>query len=73
MLPPVTARFTVLSGLRSLLVHGKESDMLSDETANIMISNLAFGSLTDIEGTGHGIPGDNPVAFEKAIGDFLKR
>jgi len=50
-----------------------QSGTLSDETANIVISNLAFGSLTDIEGTGHGIPGDNPVAFEKAIGDFLKR
>ena len=46
--------------------------MLSGETANIMINSLASGSLIDIEGAGHGIPGDNPEALEKAIGDFLK-
>ena len=55
----------------SLLVHGMESDMLYDETAQRETDNLAFGSVVDIEHAGHSVPGDNPEAFEAAVCNFL--
>jgi esterase len=55
----------------TLLLHGMESDMLSLETAQREADTLVFGSLVDIEHTGHSIPGDNPQAFELAVRNFL--
>ena len=56
----------------ALLIHGAESDMLAAEVAQAMVGNLAFGSVIDVEGAGHSVPGDNPETFEAAIHDFLR-
>jgi pimeloyl-ACP methyl ester carboxylesterase len=56
----------------ALLIHGTESDMLAAEVAQTMAGSLAFGSVIDVEGAGHSVPGDNPEAFEAAVRDFLK-
>jgi len=55
----------------TLLLHGLESDMLSRETAQRVTHTLVFGSVVDIERAGHGVPGDNPGAFEVAVRRFL--
>lgn len=55
----------------TLLLHASESDMLSADVAQQMSDNLAFGSLIEIPNAGHGIPGDNPEAFEEAVRNFL--
>jgi len=56
----------------ALLIHGAESDMLAAEVAQAMGGSLAFGSVIDVEGAGHSVPGDNPEAFEAAVRDFLR-
>jgi pimeloyl-ACP methyl ester carboxylesterase len=56
----------------ALLIHGAESDMLADEVAQTMAGSLAFGSVIDVEGAGHSVPGDKPEAFEAAVRDFLR-
>jgi len=55
----------------TLLLHGMESDMLSRSTAQRVTHTLVFGSVADIECAGHGVPGDNPDAFEMAVRRFL--
>jgi pimeloyl-ACP methyl ester carboxylesterase len=55
----------------SLVLHGSESDMLLTGVAERASSALPFGSLVEIEGAGHSIPGDNPKAFEAAVRQFL--
>jgi len=55
----------------TLLLHGMESDILSRETAQRVTHTLVFGSVVDIERAGHGVPGDNPDAFEVAVRRFL--
>ncbi len=45
--------------------------MLSRETAQKEADTLVFGSVVDIERAGHGVPGDNPDAFEVAVRRFL--
>jgi pimeloyl-ACP methyl ester carboxylesterase len=57
----------------TLVIHGAGSDMLADEVAQAMADTLASGSVIDIEGAGHSVPGDNPEAFESAVGNFLRR
>ena len=56
----------------ALLIHGAESDMLAAEVAQSMAGGLTFGSVIDVEGAGHSVPGDNPEAFEAAVRDFLR-
>ena len=56
----------------ALLIHGAESDMLAAEVAQAMAGSLAFGSVIDVEGAGHSVPGDNPEVFEAAVRDFLR-
>jgi len=55
-----------------LLLHGSESDMLDAKVAGMMVNRLMFGHLLDIERAGHGVPGDNPEAFESSVLSFLK-
>jgi pimeloyl-ACP methyl ester carboxylesterase len=56
----------------ALLIHGAESDMLAAEVAQTLAGSLAFGSVIDIEGAGHSVPGDNLEVFEIAVCDFLR-
>jgi pimeloyl-ACP methyl ester carboxylesterase len=56
----------------ALLIHGAESDILAAEVAQTMAGSLAFGSILDVEGAGHSVPGDNPEAFETVVRDFLR-
>lgn len=57
----------------TLLVHGVESDFLTDETAQAMIEAMPNGALVNIDGAGHDAPLDNPGGFESAVRDFLQR
>lgn len=56
----------------ALLIHGTESDMLTVKVAQVVAGHMSFGSLAEVDGAGHGIPGDNPEAFEARVRDFLK-
>ena len=55
----------------ALVVHGAESDLLLPEVARRMVKTLPFGSLVNIDHAGHGVPGDDPAAFEAAVWRFL--
>jgi pimeloyl-ACP methyl ester carboxylesterase len=55
----------------TLVVHGQESDILLAEVAQRVADTLPFGLLVDVDSAGHGIPGDNPEAFEVAVRNFL--
>lgn len=55
----------------TLIVRGKESDILAPETAQRMVETLPCGKLVEIEGAGHTIPDDNPEALAAAVRDFL--
>ena len=55
----------------TLLIHGRESDLLTAESARRTVNALAFGSLLDIDNAGHNVPGDNPAAFESTVKRFL--
>ena len=55
----------------TLLVRGGESDILDREIAEEMERRLPSCQLVEIEKAGHRVPGDNPIAFEAALGRFL--
>lgn len=55
----------------TLVMRGVESDILSPEVAQRMLSLLPDGHFVEIPDSGHPIPIDNPLAFEKAVRDFL--
>jgi pimeloyl-ACP methyl ester carboxylesterase len=55
----------------TLVVHGQESDILLAEVAHRVVDTLPFGLLVDVDSAGHGVPGDNPEAFELAVRNFL--
>jgi len=55
----------------TLILHGKESDMLTREVADRMAERLIMGSVIDIDNAGHSILGDNPAAFTQATLNFL--
>lgn len=55
----------------TLVMRGSDSDILSPEVAERMLSLLPKGHYVEIPDSGHPIPMDNPEAFEKAVRDFL--
>jgi pimeloyl-ACP methyl ester carboxylesterase len=55
----------------TLLVRGAESDVLSEATAKRMIDGLPAARLVEVAGAGHTVPGDQPVAFQSLLGEFL--
>ncbi len=57
----------------TLLLHGAESDLLTNETAQDMVDVIPHCSLANIDGAGHDVPLDNPGAFESAAREFLQR
>jgi esterase len=55
----------------TLVVRGAESNMLSPQTAAKMNHTLKDSRLVEIPKAGHLVQGDNPIAFERAVRDFL--
>lgn len=55
----------------TLVVRGAESNMLSVQTAMKMQQTLADGRFVEVPHAGHLVQGDNPVAFEQVVRDFL--
>ncbi len=55
----------------TLVVRGAESYILSEQTANKMMATVANSQLVEVPNAGHLVQGDNPVAFEKVVRDFL--
>ncbi|MFN0089605.1 MAG: alpha/beta fold hydrolase [Acidimicrobiales bacterium] len=55
----------------TLIVRGKESDILSPQTAAKMQAVLADSRFAEVPGAGHLVPGDNPVVFERVVREYL--
>jgi pimeloyl-ACP methyl ester carboxylesterase len=56
----------------TLLVHGKESDLVSDDTAREFLDLVPSARYLDIAGSGHMIVGDRNDAFAAGLLDFLR-
>jgi pimeloyl-ACP methyl ester carboxylesterase len=55
----------------TLLVQGRESDILDDTIAAKMIDAQPRAKLAVVPEAGHTVPGDQPEAFLRLISDFL--
>jgi pimeloyl-ACP methyl ester carboxylesterase len=55
----------------TLIVRGAESNILSAQTATKMCNTIKDGRLVEVPKAGHLVQGDNPVAFERVVRDFL--
>ena len=54
-----------------LLVRGADSDVLSPEIAKRMLDENLNTRFAEVPGAGHTVPGDQPVAFQALLSDFL--
>ena len=65
----------LLSQIRcpTLILRGGESDVLSVDTCQKMLTRIPDGRWVDIPGAGHMVLEDNPEACNAALLDFLKR
>lgn len=54
-----------------LLVRGGNSDILTSQTAKKIVAAVKSCSFAEVPNAGHLVQGDNPVAFEKAVRQFL--
>jgi len=59
--------------LPTLLVRGKQSDVLSEEGAQRFLALAPDTEYADISGAGHMVAGDRNDAFSGAVLDFLRR
>lgn len=57
----------------SLVVRGRESDLLSPEGAKELLELLPRGEFVDVSGAGHMVAGDRNDIFTRAVMDFLDR
>ncbi len=57
----------------TLLVRGRESDVLSREGVNEMLATAPHAEFVDVSGAGHMVAGDRNDAFTAAVADFLRR
>jgi esterase len=55
----------------TLLVRGELSDVLSEEIAKRMLDDQPRARLALVAGAGHTVPGDQPVAFQSLLREFL--
>jgi pimeloyl-ACP methyl ester carboxylesterase len=55
----------------TLVVRGAYSDLLSPDTARLMVARGHDVRLVEVPDAGHGVPVDNPRAFRRAVTDFL--
>lgn len=54
-----------------LLVRGADSDVLSPEIAKRMLEENLNTRFAEVPGAGHTVPGDQPIAFQILLSDFL--
>jgi non-heme chloroperoxidase len=59
--------------LPTLLVRGRESDILSDEGVREFLAHLPHAQYVDVGGAGHMVAGDRNDAFTQAVRSFLAR
>jgi pimeloyl-ACP methyl ester carboxylesterase len=57
----------------TLLVRGRESDILSDEGVREFLSHLPNAQYVDVGGAGHMVAGDRNDAFTEAVRSFFAR
>ncbi len=57
----------------TLLVRGRQSDVLSHQGAAELLAALPNAELVDVSGAGHMVAGDRNDAFTEAVCDFLRR
>lgn len=57
----------------TLLVQGRESDILDDAIAKRMIDAQPRAQLAVVAGAGHTVPGDQPDVFLRVLSEFLAR
>lgn len=57
--------------LPTLLIRGSESDVLTQEIAERVVSEMPNARLALVPGAGHSVPGDNPDDFTAAVVAFL--
>jgi non-heme chloroperoxidase len=55
----------------TLLVRGKISDVVSDETTQEFLEAVSHAKYADVAGAGHMVAGDRNDAFSKAVIEFL--
>ena len=57
----------------TLLVRGKESDVLATETADEMVTRMRDCTMVEVDGAGHMVAGDNPRTFIKLVKRWLDK
>ncbi|MFJ3370560.1 alpha/beta fold hydrolase [Pseudomonas sp. NPDC086251] len=57
----------------TLLVRGRQSDVVSEEGARLLLELIPHAEYVDIEGAGHMVAGDRNDVFNEAIESFLQR
>ncbi len=68
-----TAQWQALSRVRcpALFVMGEDSDMVSSETLDKVLSTVPGSKAESVSAAGHLVPGDNPAGFDHALRKFL--
>ena len=59
--------------LPTLLVRGRQSDLLSEAGARAFLDEVPHAEFADVAGAGHMVAGDRNEVFNRAILDFLDR
>jgi pimeloyl-ACP methyl ester carboxylesterase len=57
----------------TLLVRGRQSDLLSEEGAQQFLRTVPHAEYADVGGAGHMVAGDRNDAFNDAVVSFLDR
>ncbi|MGL6245266.1 alpha/beta fold hydrolase [Pseudomonas sp.] len=57
----------------TLLIRGRQSDVVSEEGARLLLDLMPHAEYVDIEGAGHMVAGDRNDVFNEAIVSFLQR
>ena len=55
----------------TLLVRGRESDLLSEDGARAFLALVPHATFVDVSGAGHMVAGDRNDAFASAVLSFL--
>ena len=57
----------------TLLVRGRQSDLLSEDGAKAFLALVPHAEFADVGGAGHMVAGDRNDAFNDAVTGFLQR